>query len=143
MAVDAQEETMFARQHSRTRRAERIAGQAWDELVGTVDGASATARTRARNARHEAMNRADDMSDRVGSAAKEARRRAGRAYDALAGRTPPRPWGWLAAAAAVGVVVGWIGTLFGREMAARGDLRALTDSVTEQERAVDRAVIRR
>jgi ElaB/YqjD/DUF883 family membrane-anchored ribosome-binding protein len=143
MALDAQEETMFARQHSRARRAERIAGQAWDELVGTVDDAGATARTRVRNARRHAMNRADDMSDRVESAAREARQRAGRAYDALSGRTPPRPWGWLAAAAAVGVVVGWIGTLFGREMAARGDLRALTDSVTEQRRTADRAITRR
>jgi ElaB/YqjD/DUF883 family membrane-anchored ribosome-binding protein len=118
---------MFARQHIRARRAERIAGQAWDQLVGTVDGAGTTART----TRRRAMKRADDMSDRVGSATKEARRRASRAYDALAGHTPPRPWGWLAAAAVVGVVVGWIGTVFGRELAARGDIRALTESVAE------------
>jgi hypothetical protein len=37
----------------------------------------------------------------------------------------------LAAAAVVGVVVGWIGTVFGRELAARGDIRALTESVAE------------
>ena len=125
---------MFARQHTPARRAERIAGQAWDQLIGTVDGAGASART----ARRHAMNRADDMSDRVGSATKEARKRANRAYDALTGHTPPRPWGWLAAAAAIGVMVGWIGTLFGRELAARGDLQALADSVTVH-RSPDRA----
>jgi ElaB/YqjD/DUF883 family membrane-anchored ribosome-binding protein len=125
---------MFARHQTPVRRAERITGQAWDQLVGTVDGAGSTVR----GARRRATHTADDMSDRVGSATKEARRRASMAYDALSGRTPPRPWGWLAAAALIGVAVGWIGTLFGRELAARGDIRALTDSVTE-ERIRDRA----
>jgi hypothetical protein len=77
------------------------------------------------------MDGAEDVSGRVGSATREARRRASLAVDALAGRRPARPWGWLAAAAMVGVAVGWIGTIFGREMAARADVRALKESVTD------------
>lgn len=118
---------MFGRQETRVRKAERIAGQAWDQLVDKVDHAGSATRT----ARRRAAARTDEMSDRVNSAAKEARKRATLAYDALAGRKPTRPWGWLAAAAVVGAVVGWFGTVFGRQMAARSDVRALQESVTD------------
>lgn len=118
---------MFGRQETQARKAERIAGQAWDQLVATVDNAGSATR----GARRKAMNTADDMSERIGSAAKEARQRASLAYDALAGRKPARPWGWLAAAAIVGVVMGWVSTVFGRQLAARSDVRALEESVTD------------
>jgi ElaB/YqjD/DUF883 family membrane-anchored ribosome-binding protein len=119
--------TMFGRQETRVRKAERIAGQAWDQLVDTVDHAGSATRT----ARRRAANRTDEVSGRMNAAAKEARKRATMAYDALAGRKPSRPWGWLAAAAFVGAVVGWFGTVFGRQMAARSDVRALQESVTD------------
>jgi hypothetical protein len=119
--------TMFGRQETRVRKAERIAGQAWEQLVSTVDQAG----TATRSARRRAANRADDMSDRVGSATRQARKRAGLAYDALAGRRQTRSWGWLAGAAAVGAVIGWFGTVFGRQLAARSDVRALQESVTD------------
>jgi hypothetical protein len=118
---------MFGRQETRVRKAERIAGQAWDQLVTSVDQAGSATR----GARRRAADRAEDVSGRVGSAAKEARKRASLAYDALAGRQPARPWGWLAAAALVGAVVGWFGTVFGRQLAARSDVRALEESVTD------------
>jgi len=122
---------MFGKQNTRARKAERIAGQAWDQLVTTVDNAGTAAKSATRTARRQAADKADDMSDKMGSAAKEARQRAGRAYDALAGRKPARPWGWLAGAAAVGAVVGWLGTVFGRQMAARSDEHALERSVAD------------
>jgi hypothetical protein len=111
-------------QRNRVNRAERIAGQAWDRLVHTVDEAGS-------NARRYAHDTADDVSERLNSSTKEARRRATRAYDALAGRRAARPWGWLVGAAAIGAVLGWLGALFGRRLAEEGDLNALERSVTD------------
>jgi hypothetical protein len=118
---------MFRTHNSRARRAERVAGQAWSNLVAAVGDAG----TAARSATRRTMHNADGMGGRVSGATREARRRASRAYDALAGRPAPRPWAWLAAAGAVGVVVGWVGTVFGRQLAVRGDELALQRSVND------------
>ncbi len=122
---------MFGRQETRARKAERIAGQAWDRLVNSVDQAGSVTKSATRTARRRAMDTADDVSGRVESGTKEARQRASRAYDALAGRKPARPWGWLAGAAVIGAALGWIGTLFGRRLAAHSDETALERSVTD------------
>jgi hypothetical protein len=116
---------MFARQNTRVRKAEQVAGQAWDQLVSVVDHAGSATRS----ATHSARQHADEVSARLGSASQEARRRAGRAYDALAGRTPPSRWSRLAGAALIGIVLGWIAATFGREIVARSDQRALERSV--------------
>jgi hypothetical protein len=44
----------------------------------------------------------------VGSVTDEAMRRAGAAYDALAGRRPSTPWALVLGAVAAGVAVGWV-----------------------------------
>jgi hypothetical protein len=118
---------MFRTHNSRARRAERVAGQAWSNLVAAVGDAG----TAARSATRRTMHTADGMGGRVGGVTQEARRRASLAYDALAGRPAPRPWAWLAAAGVVGVVVGWAGTVFGRQLAVRGDELALQHSVDQ------------
>jgi ElaB/YqjD/DUF883 family membrane-anchored ribosome-binding protein len=122
---------MFDRKHTRARNAERIAGQAWEQLVSTVDEAGSAARSATSSARRRAKRTADDMSERMGSASSEARRRAGLAYDALAGRQQSRPWGWLAVAAIFGAIIGWLGTIFGRQLAARSDEDALERSIAD------------
>ena len=99
---------------SRQQKAERIAGQAWENLSAAVDTAGSSTRT----ARRRAADFLDDTSDRVGSASKEARRRANNAFDALAGRKPRTPWGLLAAFAAMGAVAGWLASVFGKQLAA-------------------------
>lgn len=43
----------------------------------------------------------------AGSAGRKARRRAGRAYQALAGRRSGPSWGWLVGAGLGGVALGW------------------------------------
>jgi len=103
---------MFGKHESRRNKAERIAGQAWDNLTSAVD----TAGTSTRTARKKATVMLDDTSTRVGSGAKEARRRANAALDALAGKRRRAPWGWVAAAAVVGAVAGWVATAFGRQL---------------------------
>jgi len=122
---------MFAKKDTRARKAERIAGQAWSTLVSAVDDAGSATRSATRTARSRAASTADDVGDRVTSVTREARRRANRAYDALAGRPAPRPWGWLAAIGLVGVAVGWVATVFGRQIAARSDELALERSVMD------------
>ena len=102
---------MFGKQESRAHRAERIAGQAWENLVSAVDSAGSASR--------KAAGYLDDTTNRVGSGAKEARVRASAAFDALAGRRQPRPWGWLAAATLVGAALGWVATTFGRKAISR------------------------
>ncbi len=118
---------MYGRMTTRTQRAERIAGQAWENLVSAVDNAG----TATRSATRRAAATADDVTDRVGSAAREARRRANDAYDALAGRRPARPWGWFAMAGLVGAVAGWVATVFGRQLVARGDEMAFERSIAD------------
>lgn len=95
----------------RRSRPERIANQAWEHLVAAVNSTGDTVRhaTRdtARSARRTTAHLADGATDRANAAAGEARERASRAYDALAGRRPSRSWGWLAGAGLAGIALGW------------------------------------
>jgi hypothetical protein len=91
---------MFSKQESRRHKAERIASQAWQNLSAAVDSAG--------SATKKAAGVLDETSNRVGSGAKEARKRANDAFDALAGRRRSNKWGWLAAAALVGAAVSWV-----------------------------------
>ncbi|MEV0430787.1 hypothetical protein ACIBPB_10550 [Micromonospora sp. NPDC049836] len=91
----------------RRSKPERIADQAWEQLLSTVGSAGDSVRDAARAARRNGTGLADDASDLVGSAAEEARRRATLAFDALAGRRPALPWTLLIAAALAGAAIGW------------------------------------
>lgn len=113
---------MFGNRRSRKHQAERLKGQAWENLSAVVDTAGSTTRL----ARRRATGLIDDTTDRVGtsvkragSGAKEARRRANLAYDALAGRKPRTPWGLLAFVAVIGAALGWVATVFGKQLAPR------------------------
>ncbi len=108
---------MFAMKRSRRREAERIAGQAWDTMVSTVEGAGDSARS----AKRRAVHVVDDASNRVSSTTQEARRRAHAAFDALSGRQPAKPWGWLLGAAIAGAVLGWFANVAGRQAMSRPD----------------------
>jgi len=101
---------MFA---NRTSRKQALAGQAWNNLVTTVESAGHSTR----HAGRRAAGFVDTASGRVGSGAKEARERANRAFDALAGKRAPAPWGLLALVAAVGAAAGWVVAVFGRRLA--------------------------
>jgi hypothetical protein len=95
----------------RRSRPERIADQAWQQLVSTVSSAGDSVRDTARSARRGGSGLADDATDLVGAATEEARRRATLAFDALAGRRPALPWALLISAALVGAALGWaVGT---------------------------------
>ncbi|SCL16929.1 hypothetical protein GA0070616_1159 [Micromonospora nigra] len=91
----------------RRSKPERVADQAWRHLLTAVSSAGDSVRDTARSARRSGSGIADDAGDLVGSAADEARRRAARAVDALAGRRPALPWTLLIGAALVGAAVGW------------------------------------
>ncbi|GIH12111.1 hypothetical protein [Rugosimonospora africana] len=102
----------------RTREAERVAGQAFHELVAAVEAGGNGARSLARRGAdlaeeasdrlNSAGDRISSASDRVGSAMGESRRRASSAMDALAGRRAPIQWEWIFAGAATGMVIGWL-----------------------------------
>jgi hypothetical protein len=132
---------MFGKQvMKRKSKAERIAEDAWDNLVSAVETAgdtarsvgrltgdtaksvgrhtgdtaksvgrrtSETARSVGRRTSDVAIDLAEGTQDRVGSAAEEAWTRASNALDALSGRKPRKPWGWIALAVAGGIAVGW------------------------------------
>ncbi|MFG2100757.1 hypothetical protein ACGFJ5_09140 [Micromonospora echinaurantiaca] len=91
----------------RRSKPERIADQAWQQLVSAVSSAGDSVRDTARSARRGGSGLADGAGDLVGSAADEARRRASLAFDALAGRRPALPWTLLIAAALAGAAIGW------------------------------------
>ncbi|MFG1801087.1 hypothetical protein ACGFI4_13070 [Micromonospora carbonacea] len=91
----------------RRSKPERIADQAWQHLASAVVSAGDSVRDTARSARRSGSGLADDAGDLVGSAADEARRRAVRAFDALAGRRPALPWALLVGAALAGAAIGW------------------------------------
>ncbi len=125
---------MFGRQETRTHKAERIAAQAWEDLATAVDAAGSSTRSAGRRA----AGFLDDTTNRVGSGAKEARRRtqearrrAGAALDALAGRRRPTPWGWLATATFIGAVLGSVAGVFGRRAISRTDLNELPMSLED------------
>jgi ElaB/YqjD/DUF883 family membrane-anchored ribosome-binding protein len=108
---------MFTRNARRTREAERIASQAWENLVSRVDSAA----TGARSVRRRAADLATDAQHKVESTAEEARWRANAALDALAGRRPPRPWGAFAIAAAIGAVLSFIAAAVARRALAASE----------------------
>jgi ElaB/YqjD/DUF883 family membrane-anchored ribosome-binding protein len=113
---------MFDKRASRRHQAERVAGQAWDHLTTAMDQASDRFESSARSARKSARSAresARSARERAGSGAKEARRRANRAMDALAGREPKRPWGSMAIVAVTGAVVGWLAAAFRRQFLPR------------------------
>ncbi|MGV9808298.1 hypothetical protein [Micromonospora chersina] len=76
----------------RRSKPERVADQAWQQLLAAAGSAGDSVRDAARSARRNSSGLADDATDLVGSAAEEARRRASLAFDALAGRRPALPW---------------------------------------------------
>ncbi len=88
---------MFGRSTSKAAKAQEIAEDAWDALTSTWE-----------SARDRTGDLVVDTGDRVGSATDEAWRRAGNALDALAGRSPGRPWALLFAAVAAGAALGWV-----------------------------------
>jgi hypothetical protein len=81
-----------------------LAAQAWESLVAAIESAGDTTR----HAKRRAASYVDDASDRIGSRASEARRRANRARDALVGKPAPTPWGMLAMVAALAAAGGWL-----------------------------------
>ena len=121
---------MFGKQESRRRKAERIAGQAWDQLTSAIDSAEHSARS----VKRRAESAYDDTSGRVGVGAKEARARAKDAYDALLGKRRRRgtSWGWLAAATLAGAAVGWVVTTAGRRALAQPQPLELPDSLSDE-----------
>jgi hypothetical protein len=104
---------MSVKWRARSSDAERVAAQAWDELVAAVGSGGGTARTLARRG----ADLAGEAQGRFGDAAFETRRRALAARDALAGRQPALPWGALIAAAAGGAVIGWLAAVAVRRAA--------------------------
>jgi hypothetical protein len=95
---------MGSRLSGQTREAERIAGQAWDELVSRIESSGDTARSFAKRT----AEFADDAGDRLRPAVRESRRRAGAAVDALSGRRPPVQWELILAGVIGGAVLGWL-----------------------------------
>jgi hypothetical protein len=91
----------------RRSKPERIADQAWQHLISALDTAGDSVKDAARSARRNGSGLTGDATGLVGSAADEARRRAGLAFDALAGRRPALPWTLLIAAALAGAALGW------------------------------------
>jgi hypothetical protein len=112
---------MFAvRRTSRARSAQRVAEDAWEHLLAAVESAGDTAKS----AKKKSQNVADGMGSSVTAAADEARRRAGAALDALAGRRTRTHWEWVAGAVVAGLVVGWF--------AAAGARKATTEQEPAQ-----------
>ena len=111
---------MFDRYESRRRKAERIAGQAWDQLSAAVDSAEASTR-----------RQYADTSKKISKGTKEARRRANTAYAVLAGRRQRTQWGWIAAATLVGAAAGWVATTVTRR-AMNGEPLSLPESLADE-----------
>ncbi|MEV4483403.1 hypothetical protein AB0K04_25315 [Micromonospora coxensis] len=107
----------------RRSKPERIADQAWQQLVSTVGSAGDSVRDAAKSVRGGGLS---DAGDLVGSAADEARRRATLAFDALAGRRPALPWTLLISAALVGAAIGWAAGTAARAAGSR-DGRSVDD----------------
>jgi hypothetical protein len=71
-----------------------------------------------RHAADRIADSADDTSKKISAGTREARRRAGAAMAALAGRRQRTRWEWLAAATLAGVAAGWVATSVTRRAAA-------------------------
>ena len=109
----------------RKSRAERVADEAWDNLVSAIESAGDVARSVGRRTVDLASDIAGEAQDRLregagsvrdvrdsakgraGGIKDEAWSRAGSALDALAGRRPRKPWGWIGVALLGGIAVGW------------------------------------
>lgn len=106
---------------TRQRERERVADQAWRYLLSVVNSASDSlldgTRDTARSAERGTRYLAGETSERMGYATEEAKRRATLAFDALAGRQAPRPWPWIASAAAAGALIGWAASSAARSVA--------------------------
>jgi hypothetical protein len=122
--VSTQEVSVF-RTHrtSRAREAQQVAEQVWDRLATALE----TAGDAARSAGRRTYDYADDARSSAGAAAEEARRRAGAAIDAIAGRRTPLRWEWIVGAAVTGLVIGWL--------AAAGAGRAIATAESNEARA--------
>jgi hypothetical protein len=112
---------MFAKHQSRRYKAERIAGQAWDQLASAVDSAESSTR-----------RQYADTSKKVSNGTKEARRRAAVAYAALSGKRQPVRWGWLGAATLVGAAAGWVATTVTRRVRHGDAPVALPESLADE-----------
>jgi ElaB/YqjD/DUF883 family membrane-anchored ribosome-binding protein len=123
----------MSRNGRRSAEMERVAEQAWSNLTSTVESGGDLAKAVGRRTR----NIVDEAGHKVSSTSKEARRRTDAAIDALAGRTPSKPWGPLIAVAAVGVALGWLSAIFGRQALAQA--RAMSER-EEMERMTDEVV---
>ena len=102
----------------RQSRTDQLAEEAWADLVSAVESAGGLAKSTARSVgkrtgetARSVGSRAGDLAegaqDRVSSVADEAWVRATNAFEALAGRKPRRPWGWIALGVLGGIAVGW------------------------------------
>ncbi|GAA3745222.1 hypothetical protein GCM10022225_31020 [Plantactinospora mayteni] len=100
---------------------ERIADQAWEHLTTVVNSAGDSVKHTARSARRTGSHLTSQAGDRVGAVTDEARDRAGRAYDALAGRRPGLPWAWLVGAGLVGAALAWAASTASRAALARAE----------------------
>ncbi|GLY01644.1 MULTISPECIES: hypothetical protein [Actinoplanes] len=103
---------MFA---SRKSRAEHTAVQAWEYLSEAMSTAGESAKGAGRatagvaeRAGRRTRGLAGRTGDRVTSVTDEARVRAIAAADALAGRSPGRPWGLITGAILAGAAIGWV-----------------------------------
>ncbi|TDB70893.1 MULTISPECIES: hypothetical protein [unclassified Micromonospora] len=103
----------------RRSKPERIADQAWQQLLAAVGSAGDSVRDAATSVREGAH--LSEAGDVVGSAADEARRRATLAFDALAGRRPALPWTLLISAALAGAAIGWAAGTAARAAGSRAD----------------------
>src|SRR5262245_21315494 len=83
----------------RGKEVSRLVDHAWDNLTSAASTGG---------------DKAKAYSAKVGAGSREARRRADAALDALAGKKQGPAWGWIAGAAALGVALGWVATVFGR-----------------------------
>ncbi|GAB2941401.1 hypothetical protein GCM10027280_32410 [Micromonospora polyrhachis] len=91
----------------RRSKPERIADHAWEQVLSTVNSAGDLARDSVLSAKRATAHLADGAGDRVAPVANEAWHRATSAVDALAGRRPGLPWGWLIGAGLAGAAIGW------------------------------------
>lgn len=113
------------RRTGRAHAAQRAAGDAWEQLVAAVENAG-------EGAKRKTHDVTDGMGSSVTAVADEARRRAGAALDALAGRRPRMHWEWIAGAVVAGLVVGWFAAAGTRKAVTSGepdDIPATADTL--------------
>jgi hypothetical protein len=116
-----QEVAMFGKS-SKRKKAEKTAQDAWDSLVSAMgsagDSAKSTAVSVSRRTGDTARSVGSRASDKAGGlaevaqeklsdVAEEAWIRANNALDALSGRKPRKPWGWIAVGVLGGIAVGY------------------------------------